>query len=360
MIKATNTLHPSHFITAEKLLTDYKGDQPFNQYLKKYFSQNKKHGGRDRKAISTLCYNFFRAGKVAQDMILSERLRFANESNNLKGTEIFPFASDLSENIDAELFGLSHLHQPKVFIRIRPGFSDQVKQKLDKSGVAYEWLSQDCIAFETATKIGQILEIDNEVVIQDINSQRTGDLIRASAHPHICTSLWDLCAGSGGKSLLAHDLLPNINLTVTDSRKLIINNLSERFSKAGIKDYVSKVVDLTKEGMPDASFDLIIADVPCTGSGTWARNPEQLYFFKRTSIRKYAALQRSVLMHGIPSLRPGGYLLYITCSVFKEENENNVDFIKSQSLELMEIKLFKGYETQSDTLFTALLKVPEA
>ncbi|MFN2440108.1 MAG: Fmu (Sun) domain-containing protein, partial [Chitinophagaceae bacterium] len=102
-------------------------------------------------------------------------------------------------------------------------------------------------------------------------------------------------------------------------------------------------------------FDLIICDAPCTGSGTWSRTPEQLYFFKEEKIEYYAGLQKKIAVNAIKALKKGGHLLYITCSVFKKENENIVEYLQQNtSLQLKSMRYFKGYDKQADTLFTAL------
>ena len=105
------------------------------------------------------------------------------------------------------------------------------------------------------------------------------------------------------------------------------------------------------------SLKIIIADVPCTGSGTWARTPEQLKYFSKKSIDEYAGLQKKIVKNASLQLAAGGYLLYITCSVFKKENEDNVDFFSQNTeLELIESGYLKGYEMQADTLFAAIFK----
>ena len=103
--------------------------------------------------------------------------------------------------------------------------------------------------------------------------------------------------------------------------------------------------------------DLIIADVPCTGSGTWARTPEQLHFSHKKDIDKYAALQKKIIENALPHLKINGHFLFITCSVFKKENEENVAFIQQKfQLNLLKMEYLKGYEIQADTLFVALFK----
>jgi 16S rRNA (cytosine967-C5)-methyltransferase len=154
--------------------------------------------------------------------------------------------------------------------------------------------------------------------------------------------------------------LKNIRLTVSDTRKNILENLKKRFTKAGIKNYHSFVSDLSIS-RPQQSIlekqDLIIADVPCSGSGTWARTPEQLYFFTKKKIDDYAILQQKIVSNAIKVLNENGYLLYITCSVFKKENEDNMDFIqKNLNLQLIKSEYLQGDQMQADTLFAALFK----
>lgn len=382
---------------AGAILSKYNGTEPFHLYLKKYFAANKKHGSKDRKQITSLCYNYFRLGfGVISKSVISEKVVFStfiveknpslflaslkpewNEKIHLPISEklklvknifdvkkIFPFKEELSEEINFEKFNLSFLIQPKLFMRIRPGCELGVITKLKSANISFEKINENCFAFSNNEKVSDIIDIDKEAVIQDYNSQRTGDfLISHIVHDASCISIWDCCAASGGKSILAFDLLKNIELTVSDTRKNILENLHSRFSKAGINNYHSVVADISGsvlphlEGISGKLFDIIIADVPCTGSGTWSRTPEQLNFFLKKSIRKYALLQQNIIKNASKFLNSGSYFLYITCSVFKKENEENVAFIQDElQLQLVESKYLKGYEMQADTLFAALFK----
>ena len=112
-----------------------------------------------------------------------------------------------------------------------------------------------------------------------------------------------------------------------------------------------------KTSIPPDQFDLIIADVPCSGSGTWGRTPEQLLYFEKESVSRYASLQKKILSSVSSSIKSGGYLLYITCSVFKKENTEIVEWISSQfPLQLQKQQLIAGYELKADTMFAALFK----
>jgi 16S rRNA (cytosine967-C5)-methyltransferase len=396
--QSPSTFNGNHFQRylqyAASILSSYKRNEPFHLFLKKYFSFNKKHGSRDRELISSLCYNYFRLGygvskkqSFDEKLLLStflcetnssllldffkpvwnasiqlplyEKLKVADEEFDEK--KIFPFSEELSNEINFLQFSLSFLLQPKLFIRIRPGYKDIVFNKLKSASFLFEELNERCLAFANNNKVSGIIEIDKEAVVQDYNSQKTLDFVKPpDSSKESKISVWDCCAGSGGKSILAYDSFKNINPTVSDKRKNILENLHKRFAKAGIKNYSSFVADLSIHPYAEEvkeKPDLIIADVPCTGSGTWARTPEQLYFFHKKDIDKYAALQKKIIENALPHLKINGHFLYITCSVFKKENEENVAFIQQKfQLNLLNMAYLKGYEIQADTLFIALFK----
>jgi 16S rRNA (cytosine967-C5)-methyltransferase len=197
-----------------------------------------------------------------------------------------------------------------------------------------------------------------------LNSQRVGELLPVKDF-NTPVKVWDCCAASGGKSIMTYDLVSDVQLTVSDVRLSIIQNLHNRFKEAGIKNYHSFVADLTNSAslsgsLKQSAFDLIICDAPCSGSGTWSRTPEELVFFKQEEIIRYSNLQKSIAKNAISYLKKGSYFLYITCSVLKKENEEVVEFIKATSgLELIKMELLKGYKIKADTMFAALFKSPQ-
>jgi 16S rRNA (cytosine967-C5)-methyltransferase len=388
--------HKKQLDTAKWLLSAYDGKEPFHLYLKKYFSKNKKHGSKDRKNITSMCYSFFRMGKAIVDMSIEDRILTGTFLTNSQGSElleqmkpewnhiiqeplrsklsaidhnlllneIFPYKDELSEGLEQQKISESILTQPRMYVRIRPGGKESVIKKLIEAQVNYELVDDNCLSFENGTKIETILEPDKEIVVQDYNSQKAGALLERPliawkrANADVSTSVWDCCAGSGGKSIMAYDIDPTINLIVSDTRDSILANLVKRFNSAGIKKYNCFTADLTKQqGLKlPASLDVIIADVPCTGSGTWGRSPEQLYYFDKQKIEEYSARQKKIVSSVIPHLRKGGTLLYITCSVFKKENEEVVEYLcDKHQLQVIEKQIFKGYEMKADTLFVALL-----
>jgi len=271
----------------------------------------------------------------------------------------------LSEGINADAFARSMLVQPRLFIRIRPGKQKIVIDKLTAAGIEIKIINDECLSLANSTAVDRLIEMNKDAVIQDRNSQLVlngvRDVISAEGQP---ISAWDCCAASGGKSILLWDILQGkVHLTVSDIRESIISNLKKRFAAAGITGYRFFIADLA-EGVAalhhqiiKSSNQLIICDAPCTGSGTWSRTPEQLYFFDPEQIAQYAERQRKIASAAISALAENGLFIYITCSVFKEENENVVEWLKEKfPLELLKMERLAGYDLQADSMFVALLR----
>jgi 16S rRNA (cytosine967-C5)-methyltransferase len=324
-----------HQTIADKLLAEYKGQEPLAAYLKKYFDANKKHGSKDRKNISALCYAYFR--KTANSV---------------------PLENLISDQIDSAAFVQSHQTQPLLFIRIRPWQKEKVIEKLNAANIAFKEISATTIAFENTTSLQNILELNKEAVIQDLNSQALAELLQlvptSDEHP---IQVWDACAASGGKTILMFDTMSNIRMHLSDVRESILFNADKRLKEAGIRPASVQEIDLTVPFEIKKPFDFVFADVPCSGSGTWGRTPEQLAYFTAAQLNKYTTLQAKILANIIPTVKLGGHLLFATCSVYKVENENNVDaLLATGKFKVVKQQYFKGYTQQADTLFGAFLE----
>jgi 16S rRNA (cytosine967-C5)-methyltransferase len=383
-------IHQSHLNTAATILGAYNGSLPFHHYIKHFFNAHKKYGSKDRKQISSLCYNYFRLGHALPDKDISEKiligaflcqqqpsplLEFLRPDLNdlvhiptaaklellkLKPNDIFPFIDALGPTVDVEAFVGSLLVQPLLFLRLRPGKAEKAKQKLAAAGISFTVVDETCLALPNAAKVDTALKLNEEAVVQDASSQQVGGLFaqyRPTTVGGQYPTVWDCCAASGGKSILLYDIWQGrCLLTVTDVRSSILYNLSQRFEQAGITSYQSFVADLQEAAPGNYAYDAIICDAPCTGSGTWARTPEQLCFFNPQKITEYAQLQRQIITNAIPQLEPGGIFYYITCSVFKQENEDNVAFMQQQlGLHLLQQQLIPGWDRQADSMFVAVL-----
>jgi 16S rRNA (cytosine967-C5)-methyltransferase len=198
--------------------------------------------------------------------------------------------------------------------------------------------------------------------LQDLNSQKVFSGVRFDKYLTEAGDVpeaWDCCAASGGKSLLLYDKLnKRLKLTVSDIRSSILANLKARLQEAGVPLYKTFIADITVATPTGTQkFDIIICDAPCTGSGTWSRTPEQLAYFKRESIAAYSQKQQKIAANASGLLARNGLFFYITCSVFKKENEEVVSYLQENcGLELINMQYLEGYQMQADTMFVAVFK----
>ena len=379
----------SYLNTAEVLINLYDGSLPFHHFIRQYFREHSKYGSRDRKSIAALCYAYFRLGNMFRgadvkqkilfaifliqdspspllaalrpdwpalsDAPLEQRIEFLKyEGIQVDFNMLFPLQDKLTSHLsDPVGFASSHLEQPRLFLRIRPGYEDIVPEKLFRAGVPYNKLEQ-IIELANGTDIENILNIDNEVVVQDMSSQRVGEIMREirDSLPKQA-DVWDACAASGGKTILLYDIQPTINLLASDIRDSILDNLKKRLAIAGLHNYQAIVADLRKAAPSIKPQDLIMVDVPCTGSGTWGRTPENLLFISEQQLENYVQLQRKILDNTIPLVKEGGHFLYMTCSVYASENEEQVNYISTKGLQLKKAILFEGWQHHADSLFAA-------
>jgi len=384
-MKAINQLK-----TFQRILDEYPAETPLSKFLPGFYRQNKQMGSTDRRIASRLMYNYFRLGKALSDIPTDERLFIAEFLCNtqlnsflqhfkpdwaacvgftmaeklaiVKSTypdfrldNVFPWINQISTVIDKEAFLRSFFVQPDLFIRVYKGFETQVKVALAAAEVIFKDEGDGCFSLPNGTRLEALIPNPYWYEVQDHSSQQTAQYFK----PHKWENWWDACAASGGKSLLLRDLEPTVKLVVSDIRESILSNLDERFQQAGLLKYQKKMLDLTQNNdliLHDYAFDGIILDAPCSGSGTWGRTPEMISQFDTHKIDFFQRLQQSIARNVVKYLKPGKPLIYITCSAFKAENEDVVNFmVKELGLKLEEQTVLKGYENKADTMYVARL-----
>lgn len=157
------------------------------------------------------------------------------------------------------------------------------------------------------------------VEVQDEGSQLVALL--AGAQPG--EQVLDLCAGGGGKTLALAAAMNNtgqIFATDNDARRLM--NIHERLERAGVRNVQVRTptARVPKIDGLKGKIDLVLVDAPCTGTGTWRRNPDAKWRMRPGSLEQRVKEQIEVLDLAAPNVKPGGRLVYITCSLLDEEN----------------------------------------
>jgi 16S rRNA (cytosine967-C5)-methyltransferase len=266
-----------------------------------------------------------------------------------------------SAGITREHWVDSLLQKPDLFIRLTKKYAASALKKLHEAGIhmqPVENLDHYSWRLPNGTPVEKILA-EKEYRVQDASSQLTGRFLPIE-NGFQC---WDCCSGAGGKSLLIMDRQPGVQLCVSDIRKSILENLADRFRLYGHRVPERVVVSVADREqvarmMNSRMFDLVVADVPCSGSGTWARTPEQLYFFNPDVIKTFSHTQKQIASNAIEHVKPGGYFTYITCSVFAEENEVVVTQLLEENgdFHLSEQLLINGVSGKADSMFIAVLQ----
>ncbi len=378
------------------IIRSYSRQEPLSIHLKRYFAKHKQMGSNDRRISRDLVYPFYRLGKACSSEDMEIRIALAafifreqaDEMNRflfprylktnppsgpttplqrfgivqqlfpaLARTDLFPFTGHLSAGLNRDDFLNALFERPLVWIRMKKKAKDEVMRDLNASGLSpvSTPLSDLALGFEPESHLTALVSYRKGLFeIQDLSSQLSAAYAEVQ---HETESWWDCCAGSGGKSLLMLDHHPSVTLTVSDIRQSVLDNLSGRFLKSGHRQVEYRVLDLTRSLVAPQKFDGILLDVPCSGSGTWNRTPEMLTNFDESGIAGYAIRQKKILENIRSCLNPGGKIIYITCSVFREENEEVISFAKDElGFGCSQQAILPGFSYRGDTLFAAKLE----
>lgn len=165
---------------------------------------------------------------------------------------------------------------------------------------------------------------DGWVEVQDEGSQ----LVALLTDPKPGEAVCDFCAGAGGKTLaLAAAMQNKGRLVACDVAEWRMDKAQDRFRRAGIHNITRRVLESETDKWVKRSaksFDRVLVDAPCTGTGTWRRNPDAKWQLQEQDLLELVERQASILASAARLVKPGGRLVYATCSVMAEENENQV------------------------------------
>jgi 16S rRNA (cytosine967-C5)-methyltransferase len=243
-MKAINQLK-----TFQHILGEYPVETPLSKFLPGFYRQNKQMGSTDRRIANRLIYNYFRLGNALINQSTDERLFVAEFLCNTQTNsflqhfkpdwaacvgftideklalvksaykdfdlkDVFPWVNQLSAGIDKDAFLKTFFIQPDLFIHVHNGYDHLVKAELNKAEVIFKDDGNGCFALPNGTRLESIFPSQHWFEVQDYSSQQTANYFRPQRWEH----WWDACAASGGKSLLLHELEPDIKLVVSDIR----------------------------------------------------------------------------------------------------------------------------------------------
>lgn len=218
--------------------------------------------------------------------------------------------------------------QPVLAIRLE---SPAVESELKQAGIELE--RGELLTAARIVTAGDVLNtqafLEGRVRVQDEGSQLVGELA-ASAHEanmgqqsaKRADSILDCCAAPGGKTLILAERIPQARILACESSAPRLAQLQKRLACLGDRiDF--RLADETQL-KEESAFDLALADVPCSGTGTLGRNPEIRHRLHLEDLARQADRQREILSGALRAVRGGGRVVYSTCSLEPEENEQVV------------------------------------
>ena len=167
-----------------------------------------------------------------------------------------------------------------------------------------------------------------EFELQDIGSQAVG-LICA---PQLGETWWDACAGEGGKMLHLSAIMQNKGLIwASDSAAWRLQRLKRRAARAKVFNYRTAPWDGGPRLPTKTKFDGVLVDGPCSGTGTWQRNPHARWTLTAKDVEELSSLQQALLANVAQAVKPGGKLVYAVCTLTRAETARVAEAFEVQS-----------------------------
>jgi 16S rRNA (cytosine967-C5)-methyltransferase len=234
--------------------------------------------------------------------------------------------------------------QPPLAVRIE---SAAVESELTAAGV--ELAPGALLAAVRVVVGGDVAATDafreNRLRIQDEGSQLVGEL---AAHV-FCDSdkkaakILDACAAPGGKTLILAERNPEASIVACDVSSKRLDQLKERL--ANFAERIEFRLADASEIEENSAFDLALVDAPCSGTGTLGRNPEIRHRLQPEDLERQAARQRTILGAALRAVRVGGRVVYSTCSLEPEENEQTIAAVLAENADARQISFAPAIES---------------
>lgn len=210
--------------------------------------------------------------------------------------------------------------RPPLWLRARTGQTDSALHSLRNRRVVAEPDPRlpGAIRVEPPVSSAILSSLQHtHVEIQDYSSQKVGHFCA----PNPGEQWWDACAGAGGKALHLLDLTEDrAEVICTDIRPPALNEFKRRARAAGFTRWKAVVADPTKNQIDRSlRFDGILIDAPCSGTGTWNRNPDARHRANRSELSRFASRQVELIKSVLPSLKENGRIIYAVCSLTRTE-----------------------------------------
>lgn len=302
-------------------------EHPADSILRETFKRLRVLGPKETREISNIVFTYFRwrgfltaqedvSAQVQEALKLSEQfhddsLSFTPDSLRAKAA---PEWTSAEVEADDEWFRCLQ-QTPKLWLRAKRGQGGSLAEKLGGEPGPLP----DSVLYSGAEDLFRRPEFHaGEFELQDIGSQAVGFI----CDPKPGETWWDACAGEGGKLLHLSDLMENKGLIwASDRAEWRLKHLKRRTARAKAFNYRSAAWNGGAKLPTKTKFDGVLVDAPCSGLGTWQRNPHARWTTTPADVRELSEVQKQLLAHVAPSVKPGGKLIYAVCTLTRLETK---------------------------------------
>ncbi|MEN9547178.1 MAG: hypothetical protein RLZZ356_1910 [Verrucomicrobiota bacterium] len=322
---------------AARIVSRSSVETPADMVLRQTLFRRRGLSPSDATWVSRAVFSYFRWERwLASDRPLESRIedglrlaaRFAAEPKAFSDDELV--RNSVPDWATAHLPTTAALaralqQEPTLWIRSRPEFTEEVSQRLrdlhpGPFADSFRYAGREDLFLDRGFQAGQF-------EIQDIASQAVGRICA----PRAGEVWWDACAGEGGKTLHLSALMGGKSLIwASDRAAWRLDRLRQRAGRAKCFNYRAVHWDGSEHPPTKTRFDDILLDAPCSGLGTWGRNPHSRWTTTVQDVEELAAIQRQLIMNVADSLKPGGRLIYAVCTLSHAETTGVADWFTQE------------------------------
>jgi 16S rRNA (cytosine967-C5)-methyltransferase len=339
---------------AARVLGSIARDLPADAALRRYLYGAKRLGPREKRAISRAVFAYFRwvqwlDGKASLQKQVEQSSgmqdRFSADEKSVKAEALAARAVPawLKDEMPLPPDYLRQLQrEPALWLRARPGTAAMLAREL--GGCAPTTRAPEALCYTGAQDLFLTPAFHRGAFeIQDLASQ----LVAHACAAEPGETWWDACAGEGGKLLHLADLMQNKGVIwATDRNERRLQVLKRRAARAELFNFRTALWDGSAKLPTKTKYDGILVDAPCSGVGTWQRNPHARWTTSLSDVHELAATQLSLLHHVVGSLKPHGRLIYSVCTLTRSETTGIVEKFSAAHPELEPLPLFGAAEAQ--------------
>lgn len=310
-----------------RVLADVSPHMPADAAIRRYFYAHKYLAPQLRRAIAQGVFIYFRwknwvdpkASKQTQaEHALDLDARFKHNPKAIKAEALAVRAVPawLAQEMEITPEYLRQIQRlPALWLRARPGKAGKLAETLGKCELSE--FAPDSVCYQGEKDLFRTAEFhEGDFEIQDLASQ----LVGLAALPTAGQTWWDTCAGEGGKTLHLADMMNNKGMIwVTDRSEKRLQAFKKRSTRAQLYNHRRALWDGSARLPTKTKFDGILVDAPCSGVGTWQRNPHARWTTTMDDVKELTQVQLELLNHVAGSLKPGGRLIYAVCTLTRSE-----------------------------------------